>query len=132
MLANRSIYDMTISAIDKLRENYENEEEEEEEEEEEKKIEDNKNKYNNENNNINISDEGDNDFNFDGLTEEEKMDLIQKRELLMKLQEEAEARGEHFDIQEYIAQLEEGIEDEEEDDEFGHNNKNNNKLNKSF
>ena len=43
MLANRSIYDMTISAIDKLRENYENEEEEEEEEEE-KKIEDNKNK----------------------------------------------------------------------------------------
>ena len=98
----------------------------------EKKIEDNKNKYNNENNNINISDEDDNDFNFDGLTEEEKMDLIQKRELLMKLQEEAEARGEHFDIQEYLAQLEEGMEDEEEDDEFGHNNKNNNKLNKSF
>ena len=52
MLANRSIYDMTISAIDKLRENYENEEEEEEEEEE-KKIEDNKNKSKVNNNNYN-------------------------------------------------------------------------------
>ena len=51
MLANRSIYEMTIAAVDKLREQYENEEEEEEEEEEKKKIEDNKNKVNNNNSN---------------------------------------------------------------------------------
>ena len=71
-----------------------------------------------------------NDFNFDDLTEEEKIALIQKREILLKLQEEAEARGENFDIQEYLAQLEE--QGEEDDEEFGHHGQNNNKLNKSF
>ena len=73
-------------------------------------------------------DEG--DFNLDNLTEEEKMALLQQREILMKLQEEAEARGEHFDIQEYLAQL---AEQSEEDDEYGQQeNKSDNKLNKSF
>ena len=107
----------------------------EQKEKKESKIEEDKNKYNineNNNNNMKASEEEDNDFNLDGLTEEEKIDLLQKRELLMKLQEEAEARGEHFDIQEYLAQLEEGIEDDDEEEEFGHHNQNNNKLNKSF
>ena len=71
-------------------------------------------------------DEG--DFNLDNLTEEEKMALIQQREILLKLQEEAEARGEHFDIQEYLAQL---AEQSEEEDEFGKQDKSD-KLNKSF
>ena len=83
------------------------------------------------NHNINLSDEDEeNDFNFDDLTEEEKIALIQKREILLKLQEEAEARGENFDIQEYLAQLEE--QGEEDDEEFEHHGQNNNKLNKSF
>ena len=81
------------------------------------------------NNNMNISDDEENDFNFDDLSEEEKIALIQQREILMKLQEEAEARGEHFDIQEYLAQLEEHGDDE---DDFGEQGENNNKLNKSF
>ena len=50
MLANRSIYEMTIAAVDKLKEKYENEEEEEEEEE--KKIEDNRYKSKDYNNNL--------------------------------------------------------------------------------
>ena len=81
---------------------------------------------------INNSEEEDDegDFNLDNLTEEEKMALLQQREILMKLQEEAEARGEHFDIQEYLAQL---AEQSEEDDEYGQQeNKSDNKLNKSF
>ena len=90
------------------------------------------NQYNNNNenneNNMNISDEEENDFNFDDLTEEEKIALIQQRELLLKLQAEAEARGEQFNIQEYLAQLEEQAEEEE----FGQQGQNDNKLNKSF
>lgn len=72
-------------------------------------------------------DEG--DFNLDNLTEEEKMALIQQREILLKLQEEAEARGEHFDIQEYLAQL---AEQSEEDDEIGNQEDKSDKFNKSF
>ena len=72
-------------------------------------------------------DEG--DFNLDNLTEEEKMALIQQREILLKLQEEAEARGEHFDIQEYLAQL---AEQSEEDDEMGNQEDKSDKFNKSF
>jgi hypothetical protein len=72
-------------------------------------------------------DEG--DFNLDNLTEEEKMALIQQREILLKLQEEAEARGEHFDIQEYLAQL---AEQSEEDDEIGNQEDQSDKFNKSF
>ena len=85
---------------------------------------------NDEINNVNISDEEENDFNFDDLTEEEKIALIQQRELLMKLQEEAEARGEEFNIQEYLAQFEQQADEEEE--EFGQQGQNDNKLNKSF
>jgi len=85
----------------------------------------------NENNNINISDEDENDFNLDDLPEEEKIALIQQRQILMKLQEEAEARGEHFDIQEYLAQLE-AQGDDDEDEEFEQQRHNDNKLNKSF
>ena len=81
--------------------------------------------------NINDSEEEEDegDFNLDNLTEEEKMALIQQREILLKLQEEAESRGEHFDIQEYLAQL---AEQSEEDDEFGKQENKSNKLNKSF
>ena len=85
----------------------------------------------NENNNINISDEDENDFNLDDLPEEEKIALIQQKQILMKLQEEAEARGEHFDIQEYLAQLE-AQGDDDEDEEFDQQRHNDNKLNKSF
>ena len=81
-------------------------------------------------NNNSEEEEDEGDFNLDNLTEEEKMALLQQREILMKLQEEAEARGEHFDIQEYLAQL---AEQSEEDDEYGQQeNKSDNKLNKSF
>ena len=95
-----------------------------------KVIENNQYMNNNQNieNNMNISDEDENDFNFDDLTEEEKIALIQQRELLLKLQAEAEARGEQFNIQEYLAQLEEQAEEEE----FGQQGQNDNKLNKSF
>ena len=101
---------------------------------EEKKILKEENSNNNINNKIeldNSDDEDDDDnFNLDNLTEEEKMALLQQREIIMKLQEEAEARGEHFDIQEYFAQL---AEQSEEDDDFGQQeNKSDNKLNKSF
>ena len=81
-------------------------------------------------NNNSEEEEDEGDFNLDNLTEEEKLALLQQREILMKLQEEAEARGEHFDIQEYLAQL---AEQSEEDDEYGQQeNKSDNKLNKSF
>ena len=93
-----------------------------------------KNKLKEENSNkkdLNYSDEeeDDGDFNLDNLTDEEKMALIQQREILLKLQEEAEARGEHFDIQEYLAQL---AEQSEEDDEYGKQENKSDKLNKSF
>ena len=76
-----------------------------------------------------VDDEG-NVHNLDDLTDEEKMIILQQQLILQKLQEEAEARGEHFDIQEYFAQL---AEQSEEDDDFGQQeNKSDNKLNKSF
>ena len=90
------------------------------------------NLINNEYNNINNSDEEGNDLNYDELTEEEKMELMQQREILMKLQEEAEARGEHFDIQEYLAQLEAQGEEDYEEEGYERQEQNNNKLNKSF
>ena len=55
--------------------------------------------------------------------------LIQQKIILQKLQEEAEARGEHFDIQEYLAQL---AEQSEEDDEIGNQEDKSDKFNKSF
>ena len=99
---------------------------------EEDKKEKNKSKEENSNKkDLNYSDEEEDegDFNLDNLTEEEKMALIQQREILMKLQEEAEARGEHFDIQEYLAQL---AEQSEEEDELGKQDNKSDKLNKSF
>ena len=109
---------------------------------EENKIEDNKiqnyESEQNDNNEINIDgeeemgEEGENDdedVNLDDLTEEEKLALLQQREILQKLQEEAAAKGEHFDVQEYLEMLEKQANEEEEE---GENNKEDNKNNKSF
>ena len=79
--------------------------------------------------------EGENDgeeINLDDLTEEEKMQLFQQQEILQKLQEEAEARGEHFDIQEYLTMLEKQANEEEEEGEDNDYNKGSDKVNKSF
>ena len=92
----------------------------------------------NENNGINnegeeeVGEEGENDdeeINLDDLTEEEKIALLQQREILQKLQEEAAAKGEQFDVQEYLEMLEKQANEEEEE---GENNKEDNKINKSF
>ena len=108
---------------------------------EENKIEDNKiqnyESEQNDNNEINIEgeeemgEEGENDdedVNLDDLTEEEKLALLQQREILQKLQEEAAAKGEHFDVQEYLEMLEKQANEEEEEGD----NKEDDKINKSF
>ena len=108
---------------------------------EENKIEDNKiqnyESEQNDNNEINIEgeeemgEEGENDdedVNLDDLTEEEKLALLQQREILQKLQEEAAAKGEHFDVQEYLEMLEKQANEEEEEGD----NKEYDKINKSF
>lgn len=89
---------------------------------EEKKVDKNEIKENEQKNNKQIQeDEEDEDLNFDNLTDEQKIQLIQQNEILRKLQEAAEARGEKFDIQDYIAFLEEhNREEEEENDDDGH------------
>ena len=78
----------------------------------------------NENNGINnegeeeVGEEGENDdeeINLDDLTEEEKIALLQQREILQKLQEEAAAKGEQFDVQEYLEMLEKQANEEEEE-----------------
>jgi hypothetical protein len=97
----------------------------------------NNNIIQNENNEINLEgvemgEEGDNEdeeINLDDLTEEEKMALLQQREILQKLQEEAEAKGEHFDVQEYLEMLEKQANEEEEEEG---DNKEEEKINKSF
>ena len=71
----------------------------------------------------------DEEINLDDLTEEEKLALFQQQEILQKLQEEAEARGEHFDVQEYLAMLEKQANEEEEEEG---DNKGSDKVNKSF
>ena len=71
-------------------------------------------------------DEEGNIFSYDDLTDEEKM-LLHQQLILQKLQEDAEARGEQFNPQEYLAYLEQVQEEEELMDK-----KNPNKLNKSF
>ena len=79
-----------------------------------------------------VGEEGENDdeeINLDDLTEEEKIALLQQREILQKLQEEAAAKGEQFDVQEYLEMLEKQANEEEEE---GENNKGDNKNNKSF
>ena len=74
-------------------------------------------------------DENGNVYNYDDLTEEEKMIILQQQIILQRLQEEAEARGEQFDPQEYIDFLEKQAKEEEEDEKEGHSS---NKLNKSM
>ena len=78
-------------------------------------------------NNSQFMDEEGNIYNFDELTEEEKMSILQQQLILQKLQEEAEARGEKFDPQEYFEFLEQQAEEEELMQK-----KDSNKLNKSF
>ena len=117
------------------------------EEDQERPLEANNNMNNNiniqdqneENNEINVEaeeqmgEEGENDddeeINYDNLTEEEKIALLQQQEIVQKLKEEAEARGEHFDVQEYLDMLEKQANEEEEEEE---DEKNENKNNKSF
>ena len=83
--------------------------------------------------NSHFEDEEGNIYNYDDLTNEEKMLIIQQKIILQKLQEEAEARGEQFNPQEYIEFLErQALEEEEEEDEDIVKVKGNNKLNKSF
>ena len=76
-----------------------------------------------------VDDEG-NVHNLDDLTDEEKMIILQQQLILQKLQEEAEARGEQFDPQEYFEFLERQAKEDEEEEL---NQKNgDDKLNKSF
>ena len=83
--------------------------------------------------NSHFEDEEGNIYNYDDLTNEEKMLIIQQKIILQKLQEEAEARGEQFNPQEYIEFLErQALEEEEEEDEDVKEGKGSNKLNKSF
>ena len=83
--------------------------------------------------NSHFEDEEGNIYNYDDLTNEEKMLIIQQKIILQKLQEEAEARGEQFNPQEYIEFLErQALEEEEEEDEEFKVGKGSNKLNKSF
>ena len=86
-----------------------------------------------ENENSHYEDEEGNIYNVDDLTNEEKMLIIQQKIILQKLQEEAEARGEQFNPQEYIEFLErQAMEEEEEEDDDFKERKGGNKLNKSF
>ena len=83
--------------------------------------------------NSHFEDEEGNIYNYDDLTNEEKMLIIQQKIILQKLQEEAEARGEQFNPQEYIEFLErQALEEEEEEEEDLKERKGSNKLNKSF
>ena len=87
-------------------------------------------KESSENNSHYVDEEG-NIHNYDDLSEEEKMVIIQQQLILQKLQEEAEARGEQFDPQEYIEFLERQALEEEEEEELKEG-KSSSKLNKSF
>ena len=83
--------------------------------------------------NSHFEDEEGNIYNYDDLTNKEKMLIIQQKIILQKLQEEVEARGEQFNPQEYIEFLErQTLEEEEEEDEDFKVGKDSNKLNKSF
>ena len=76
----------------------------------------------------------DDEINLDDLTEEQKIALLQQREILQQLQEEAEAKGEHFDVQEYLEMLEKQANEEEEEEPDNNNNdrEKEEKVNKSF
>ena len=75
----------------------------------------------------------DEEINFDDLTEEEKIAFLEQQEIIQKLKEEKAAKGEEFNIQEYLKMLENQAneEGEEGDDEMEENNETN-KINKSF
>ena len=94
----------------------------------------NENEKDKESSNSHFVDENGNVYNFDDLTEEEKMIILQQQLILQKLQQEAEARGEEFDPKEYIEFLEKQAREEEEEEEDEELKKKNssNKLNKSF
>ena len=77
--------------------------------------------------NSHLVDENGNVYNFDDLTDEEKMAIIQQQLILQRLQEEAEANGEQFDPQEYIELLQRQAQEEEEQEA-----QSSGKLNKSF
>ena len=64
------------------------------------------------------------------MTDEEKYILFQQQEIFKKLQEEANARGENFDPQEYLEMIAKQANEEEEEEDG--NNKGSNKINKSF
>ena len=88
----------------------------------------NKNKESSDDNHF-VDEEG-NIHNFDDLTDEEKMIILQQQIILQKLQEEAEAKGEQFDPQDYFEYLERQAQEEEEEEM--NLKKVNNKLNKSL
>ena len=82
----------------------------------EEKTKENNNKDEESSDDSNFVDEEGNIHNIDDLTDEEKMVILQQRLILQKLQEEAEARGEQFDPQEYIEYLERQVREEEEEE----------------
>ena len=83
-----------------------------------------------ESNDSHFVDENGNVYNFDDLTEEEKMLILQQQLIIQRLQEEAEARGEQFDPQEYIEFLERQAKEEEDEEEI--TGQSTNQINKSF
>ena len=78
----------------------------------------NNNKYIEEEDDDHFVDDEGNVHNIDDLTDEEKMIILQQQLILQKMQEEAEARGEQFDPQEYIDFLESQVKEAEEEEEL--------------
>ena len=94
------------------------------------KKEENEEEKDKESNDTHFVDENGNVYNFDDLTEEEKMVILEQQLIIQRLQEEAEARGEQFDPQEYIEFLERQAKEEEDEEEF--TVQSTNQINKSF
>ena len=84
------------------------------------------------NSNINILCEEEKNFKYDDdLTEEDQIDLIKHREILMKFEEDDEPRGPQFNIDQYLAQIKQEVDDGDYE-EFGQHRHNNNKLIKNL
>ena len=113
--------DINIKVENKTDEIINNIEESKKENENEKEKEKDK-----ENNDNHFEDENGNIYNYDDLTDEEKIYIFQQQLILEKLQQEAEAKGEQFDPQEYLEFLERQEREEEE------NELSSDKMNKSF
>ena len=94
------------------------------------KKEENEEEKDKESNGSHFVDENGNIYNFDDLTEEEKMLILQQQLIIQRLQEEAEARGEQFDPQDYIEFLERQAKEEEDEEEI--TGQSTNQINKSF